>query len=284
MAEAALGLALGVLPIIIEAIKAYESTYDKIKTFRQVSREVGRLLKKFERQMQFFENECHLLLRLVLKNDGWKAKEMMENPAHHLWTDHDLHNRVTELLNNNYGTCKSIAEEIKISLDGLEEELIYLDKVVNQQRFKGESIRDTIRRLRQSVIVSFEKSRYEKKLENLRNQNADLRLLRSQISDFQHQTCFSRGYSGSNLMPSTYHTVQQASRTLYDALTMSWCCSDPAHIRHGAKLYLDAKVEETVQLNLVISNQNSDPAINQRYFYLHSAGRISPRKTLIVLN
>ena len=136
MAEAALGLAFGVLPIITEAIKAYKSTYDKIKTFRQVSREVGRLLKKFERQMQFFENECHLLLRLVLKNDGWKAKEMMENPAHHLWTDHDLHNRVTGLLNNNYGTCKSIAEEIKISLDGLEEELTYLDKVVNQQRFK----------------------------------------------------------------------------------------------------------------------------------------------------
>ena len=72
----------------------------------------------------------------MLKNDGWKAKEMMENPAHHLWTDHDLHNRVTGLLNNNYGTCKSIAEEIKISLDGLEEELTYLDKVVNQQRFK----------------------------------------------------------------------------------------------------------------------------------------------------
>ena len=93
-------------------------------------------MKKFERQMQFFENECHLLLRLVLKNDGWKAKEMMENPAHHLWTDYDLHNRMTGLLNNNYGTCKSITEEIKISLDGLEEELTYLDKVVNQQRFK----------------------------------------------------------------------------------------------------------------------------------------------------
>ncbi|OCL12355.1 hypothetical protein AOQ84DRAFT_373151 [Glonium stellatum] len=267
MAEAAIGLVLGVLSVMIEAIKAYERNYDKITTLRAVSREVGRLLKKFERQKQFFENECHLLLRLVLKNDNQKARKMIENSAHHLWTEHGLDSQVEEPLSNNYGTCTGIVQDTKVALSELGEVLKSFEKVVNRQRSKasyiqqGESIRDTIHRIRQSVKVAFEKSWYEKKLEALRDHNADLRLLRSQIFDFHHQLCFTKNFTSRSL-PSTYYVVQQASQSLYNDLTGSWCCSDTAYARHYASLYPDAKGEETVHLDLAISYQNGDSMTN----------------------
>lgn len=183
------GLFLGVLPVVIEAVKAYHTTCEKIQIFRHYSREVERILKQFRVRQRMFLNECHLLLQLVVDDDGTKA--MLGDFEHSLWRDKDLNNQLNNYLSDSYKSCKDIMEDTQTILEDVGEELRCFD-VITSEKLKGESLKRAVRRLRDSIVISFRKESYEASLARLRDHNADLNHLRSQIGEFRRKRIFTQ--------------------------------------------------------------------------------------------
>jgi len=110
------GLVLGILPILVEALKAYSSAAEKIHTFRHVSREIGRIQRRFQTQKQLFKNECFHLLSLVVDEDD-AAWEMLANKSHALWQDPGLDGKMRKrLCGDNFRTCQDLLSDINEAL------------------------------------------------------------------------------------------------------------------------------------------------------------------------
>ena len=133
MAEAA-GFVLGAIPILIEVIKAYNSTYNTLHSMRHYSREVERIRKQYERQKQFFENECHLLLKSALPASSKDTDAMVDNLEHRLWTENSLIRKVDALLKNNRKLGIDIASDIRATLEDVKSHLRCFDVVERQSR------------------------------------------------------------------------------------------------------------------------------------------------------
>ena len=114
------GFAIGLLPILVETIKAYKLAAKKFHAFRNVSREVGRLQRRIQTQKQLFMNECvHLLMPV---SDGRQAKDMLENDSHELWLDWKLENRLTAHLDDSLKICQGLLLDIQATLKEIEDE------------------------------------------------------------------------------------------------------------------------------------------------------------------
>lgn len=114
------GLVFGVLPILIEAVKAYSTVSDSLHTFRHWSREVKSISLQLKVQNGIFLNECRLLLRLV--EDEKAAENMLEDATDRRWTSKELNDKMNIVLNDNFELCCSIIEVTKdVACDMMEE-------------------------------------------------------------------------------------------------------------------------------------------------------------------
>lgn len=136
----AVGLALGVLPMIIVAIEKYEKIGDLIGTYRKYSKAVGRFSTELAVQRVIFQNECVLLLSQVV-DDGRALHDMFNEPAHSLRASlrndakldqkllqrmneraHDSYEQIVTLLQFIGQTLRQIYEETKGYRDDLNRE------------------------------------------------------------------------------------------------------------------------------------------------------------------
>ncbi|KAB2569715.1 hypothetical protein DBV05_g11614 [Lasiodiplodia theobromae] len=177
------GLAVGVvLPIVVEAIKAYSSTRKKIKTYRGYSNELHRLYRRLDVQRQNFLNECQLILREVVDD----PEDMVDNVNHYAWRDRQLGQRLEERLLKNCESCVWIVENIQERLASIDEELGRFD-VLRAEKLQNEPMKNTIRRVRKQVCIAFRKAELENQLQALKDLNADLMQIRSYLSEFKAQ-------------------------------------------------------------------------------------------------
>lgn len=126
---------------------------------------------------------------------------------------------------------------------------------------QGESLRETVRRVRRSISIPFKKAQFEQQLQYLRDLNADVSLQRSYIDIFQkHRTTSFGPPMKQQSVPQQYHAVRIAAQHLHEALMTAWCCTNMAHTEHCARLFLDARLEqeEKVSLNMAISIHSSN--------------------------
>ena len=144
------GLFLGVLPIVIEAVKAYHTTCEKIQNFRHYSREVERIRKQFRVRQRMFLNECHLLLQLVVDDDVTKA--MLGDFEHSLWRDKDLNNQLNNYLSDSYQSCKDLVEDTQTILEDVREELRCFDAIASEKL--KVKLDDPCQRLTEVTILS----------------------------------------------------------------------------------------------------------------------------------
>jgi hypothetical protein len=116
-------------------------------------------------------------------------------------------------------------------------------------------MRSAYKRLRKALKLSFDKPKYDKCLQSLRDRNTELCALRSQIVALQHQENKSSVVCARyKALPSRFSDIQNASRQLHQALRTSWHCAANATRRdHYAKLCLDAEVMDEVRLDLAIT-------------------------------
>jgi hypothetical protein len=80
------GLALGAIPVILEAIKGYRETYEHIQNFKHATRQLQVVDAQFRVCRLNFLSECRLLLDLVV-SDPQLSQEMVVDTQHRMWYD-----------------------------------------------------------------------------------------------------------------------------------------------------------------------------------------------------
>jgi hypothetical protein len=106
-----LGVA-GLLPVILETIKAFRTIREGVKTARKCDKEIEQLERDLKIQRGRFRNECVLLLQHNNGDDTKRTQEMITDPSHHNWTDAMLETRLQERLKESYDLCRMIVERI----------------------------------------------------------------------------------------------------------------------------------------------------------------------------
>jgi hypothetical protein len=119
-------LVLGILPLVIEACKAYQTVYGKIKVFSHYSREVHRILKKVKLQRQLFVLETQLLLQLA-DPEIEDLTTLMKNGCDQGWINADVEDKLRQSLKDNYNCCIDVIEDIKDTLESLRADLKSFD-------------------------------------------------------------------------------------------------------------------------------------------------------------
>ncbi|KZM18912.1 hypothetical protein ST47_g9943 [Ascochyta rabiei] len=256
-------LVIGVLPILVEAVKSYTTIYQGFQTFRHYSKEVRTFSVQLKTQKGIFSNEIRLLLRLV--EDAKIVNEMIEDASDSRWASKQLNDRLCEILQHDFELYKDTIEETvriveQLKLEVEKYNVLLADKV---QAVQTDTIRSTIKHLRGAVKITFDKSKHELWLAKLRDRNADLSALRNQHEAFRQQTTsVSETVVRHKVLPVHFDKIQEASQKLHEALCRSWCCDDAAHRGHYAKLCVAAEANAEVQLDLAISCQ--EPSDNER--------------------
>ncbi|KAF7533775.1 hypothetical protein G7054_g6785 [Neopestalotiopsis clavispora] len=250
-------LTLAILPLALTAIKGYRVLYKRMGIFCHYSREIYRLRKHLDRQRQFFHNELHLLIQIALTDD-LVVEHMMEDLKHEKWHCEDVERSLRSFLGNNYDTVLEVIEEVSSTVQELEAEMKCFDQV-ESHRQDGELLKDTVRRLRSILKITWDKSKFESSYSDLRNYNNDLRHLRQQASEINDLKPPLRDIR-KQLNPEygSYGAIRRASKALHCALANSW--SDvPIELRHSVKLFIDAKVEEQVCMDVAVLCHGHDP-------------------------
>lgn len=106
----AIGLALGLLPLLISAIEHYDDIIRPISRYRNFASKAGRFLDELETQRTIFRTECQLLLAIAAGPEV--AANMLLDHRHSLWNDMAISRRLTDQLGSLSPTCKSLVSKI----------------------------------------------------------------------------------------------------------------------------------------------------------------------------
>ena len=110
----AVGLLLGIIPLIIEAFDHCERTYDAFSTYQKYPKEIMKMNSKLGAQRTVFRNNCNNLLTKMI-GDRSRVYEMLSNPSHEMWGDRTLNAtflRYFESLDQTFYSCQRTMEQI----------------------------------------------------------------------------------------------------------------------------------------------------------------------------
>ena len=271
---------LAILPLVAGALKAYKLTRSGFKVFCHYSLEVERIRKLFGGQRDYFLNETELALRLVLK-DNEMIQEMMKNTEHPEWSQCDLEKRLEEKLGRSYESFKDTMEEIREGIEMLREGLECFtplqeehEKVSNSEinflfqsgsdtsqneLLRQKPLKEAVRRLRDKVKITFKKDAFEKRISTLERANNNLRRIREQVSELRasnrcagglKKACPAGGQTPDKCVE--FAAIKRASKSLHEALSMTWSKSQTLRGSHLVRLFLNADSQKDVRMQVAI--------------------------------
>ncbi len=117
----AVGLALGVIPLIISALEHYQDSRGAVSTWRRHVRVVQSLVRNLKTEHGKLYNTCETLLGGIVPPA--KLEPMLKEPFGPLWQDEDTRKRIERRLDHMYDTFQytvrdmlAIMEELKSNL------------------------------------------------------------------------------------------------------------------------------------------------------------------------
>ncbi|KAL6866740.1 hypothetical protein J3F83DRAFT_122690 [Trichoderma novae-zelandiae] len=253
-------LTLGILPMVGNAVNVYKSVRVKFKIFCHYSAEVERIRKRFGAQRDYFLNEVELVLRLVLQDQD-VIKEMMRDPTHDQWKAHSLEKKLGGVLERNLMSLTDIVDDIRESMATLQRAFqcfIPLEEEQNRdEQLKRKPLKASIRKLRKRVTITFESKVFEDQIDRLEKSNGGLRRLREQVSQLQKPPRYTARKSSARggRLPQefgAYGAIRRASKALHEALRTTWSSTQAPHLGHFVRLFLNAKAETDVQMEIAI--------------------------------
>ena len=129
--ETAVGLALGIFPLLISAAEHYDTSLRPFARYRNIAREADRYLARLENQRVIFKNQCRILLERVIDHDA--ATSMLKGgAAHPLWSNVELDNQLSELLSDSKRACMATIGMIEEQLWGVEKESQDLENAIEK--------------------------------------------------------------------------------------------------------------------------------------------------------
>ncbi|KAK1242773.1 hypothetical protein MKX08_005585 [Trichoderma sp. CBMAI-0020] len=250
-----------ILPEIRNTIIVYKTVRSKFKIFRHYSTEIERIQKLFSAQRGCFLNEIELLLRLVL-DDPAAIDDMMKNPedTRTQWDSYLDGKNVRALFGRNLSLLRDVIFDIGASITALQNTfqcfLPLEEEKERDEKLKSKPLKDAMRKLRKRVQITIEKTSFEDKISNLEKLNGELIRLRRQVNELQAPSCCAIKRSDrARRLPAefgAYGSIRRASKALHEGLTATWSEAEVPSLRHLVKLFLDAKADTEVQMEIAI--------------------------------
>ena len=131
----AIGLALGLLPLIISAFEHYDDVLRPFSRYRSFTSKAQRFIDELDTERTIFRTECQLLLAAVV---GPKiAAEMLRNRHHSSWDDDDVRDRLIGQLGALGTACTSLISKIESKLCEIGKKSEQLGTVMLQAKAVG---------------------------------------------------------------------------------------------------------------------------------------------------
>ena len=115
----AVGLLLGIVPLLVSAIEHYEDVLRPIRRYRAYGSKSQRFCDELETQRNVYQAECQLLLGEFVGPDT--AREMLCNPQHPSWREPILSKSFESRLGSLGPTCLSVVSRINSSLKEIDQ-------------------------------------------------------------------------------------------------------------------------------------------------------------------
>jgi len=208
------GIALAVIPLVVEIFKSYRTVRDRFRAFAHADGVLRELMLIYHLAMDSFRNECELLLSNVVYDNQILAA-MMVDPDHAAWQDPQLDPRLCAFLDSNNETFRRTFIWIKDRLNnaGRELERLYDEPGTEEASSLLKGAKDaklafTISRKEsgdRDLLDEIEK--WIKKIRRLRKQRCELREASSALASTPQPVYES--------VPSEYDEIRRASRELH---------------------------------------------------------------------
>ena len=128
----AIGLALGILPLLISAIEHYDEVLRPFSRYRGFASKAQRFIDELETERTIFRTECQLLLAVVA---GPKiAAEMLRDCHHSSWHDDAVRSRLIGKLGVLGAECTSLICKIENKLCDIGQKSEQLGTVIAQEK------------------------------------------------------------------------------------------------------------------------------------------------------
>lgn len=243
------GLVFGVVPIVVEILKSYRTTKERLSTFRRYGEVIQDVQLRYSVAAASFTNDCQLLLKGVV-DDARELPEMLKDPQHSAWQDPQLEVRFRSFLDQDYTLLENITTRIRDLLRDTQEAL----KKCEGQTACGNAQPTAAQRLYQAFNIARKENEYRRWLDTLDQWNKKLSKLRKQRCKLSKRQAAQSGCLVRKAVPRRYGDIQAASYKLHESLQDSWSCTNISHTGHQAKLLLTAKAEYgNVRLDMIIA-------------------------------
>jgi hypothetical protein len=112
-----LGVALGILPLVMSAAEHYEGVFRPFKRYKDFAPEISRLQRRILAQKAIFLSQWQLLL--IPLTDLDTTMHMLIRREHYMWSSADLEERLKDHLGQSAEACMATMIEIKEELKGI---------------------------------------------------------------------------------------------------------------------------------------------------------------------
>ena len=129
-AETIVGLAIGVLPLLISAVEHYDDCLRPFVRYKKFAREADRFQNLLGIQRTIFKTQCRVLLAEFIEQDA--ASSMLNEADHPLWSDIELEKQFCQLLGQSKDACFTIIDMIEESLQDIKGESQDLKTAIEQ--------------------------------------------------------------------------------------------------------------------------------------------------------
>ncbi|KAH7071122.1 hypothetical protein BKA63DRAFT_67388 [Paraphoma chrysanthemicola] len=232
----AAGLAVGVVPIVLECLKAYRGTKHRLDTFRNYTHVVFDIQLRLRFATAEFRQSCQLLLELVVGR-AQERSDMVADPQHSAWQDPSLDRHFRKLLKRDYALIEDILIKIHVNLSQTQTKL---KECTDRPAMEDSSQSSIGERFQAAFHISRKESRYGEWLDELDIWNKRLGRLCKQTRRDVDRCEPAIGRAVRRVVPQYYRDVSLASQRLHEALQESWSCTNISHTGHQAKLGLGA--------------------------------------------
>ncbi|KAF7540823.1 hypothetical protein G7054_g1050 [Neopestalotiopsis clavispora] len=252
-------LSLGILPLVVGAIKSYSKVKEKLDVFRHYSREIKRVRKQLDTERRVFLNETRILV-LTAVEDRLLVTQMLDDPENPQWYNKTAEAAFRNILVDSYDEYTDEISSISDTIQEMQTELACFNLFASQQH-EDERLTETIYRVRDRVKIALNKTRLDKSLDELKESNGNLQRLGKQMRKIKEITSEIPIIDGlKKQLPQEYADfgmVRRASKAFHSALASAWSsqadtCQRLAVSQHNVRFFLDTKVLDSVSMDLVV--------------------------------
>lgn len=246
------GLAIGVIPIVIEILRSYRTAKERIDSFRKHGEVVFDIQLRYRVAATSFSNDCRLLLKAVVHN-AWELPAMLEDPRHDAWRDPNLESKFRAFLEQDYQLFEDIVLLIRNVLRDTQTALQDYERHISNAQSAA------AHRFYLAFNVSLKENRYRQWLDTLDGWNNKLSKLREQRCKLFKPHSLQTDSLTRKAVPRKYSVIRTAAQGLHESLRESWSCTNMSHVGHQAKLSVEANAEfGNVHLDMVIACNKGD--------------------------